>query len=148
MPNIREAKAALEAARTEAVAAVKYEIKQALQDAFNDPSVENVVFGVSTDPYNDENSGQGVFGPLVNSLSDGETFERDDEYELFYNSYGSPDPGAANLSRVLQEAGWELAGEALGVSYWPGEGHGQTAAFVALRRDGGGYSFESVEIYN
>lgn len=147
MTKLSTALAGLKAAQEEAVAAARYEIKQGLQDAFNDPSVENVVFGVSTDPYNDENTGQGVYGPVVNaSLSlDADTgelldFTRDDEYELFYD-YSKSDQRTANLNRVLSEAGWKLAGEALGVPYYESEASGHTCAFIAVRRDGG-YSLE------
>lgn len=128
-------------ARATLIRTVKDEIAQGLFEAFGDPTVENVIFGVSTSAYNDENAGIGVYGPLVNTLS-GEEFERDDEYNLFYqHGAGNSDPRIRALSGTLTEAGWEFAAEALGVSYDAGENYGQEMAFIATRKDDGSYDF-------
>lgn len=133
MSDIVSAKHAYERAREEFIAAVKASIKDALDEAFEDSEVQSVVFGVSTDPYNDENPGQGVYGPDVNNLSYEDDFSRDDRYTLYYDRSGG-DSQACRLAEVLKEAGWEAAGEALGVAYYPEEGSGRTTTFVAQRK--------------
>lgn len=142
--SIATAKANYVEARRTLASAVKEEIAEGLLEAFGDPSVENVVFGVSTQAYNDENAGIGTYGPLVNSLSDEDDFfNRDDEYSLFYDysSRVSGDRRVKRLADALESAGWEFAAEALGVSYSPGESYGgQEMAFVAQRRSDGSYS--------
>lgn len=139
--EIQQAKSRLESAETDLADAVKRGVREGLIQAFEDASVSNVVFGVCTAPFNDENPGQGTFGPLVNVLDENETIDSDYDgagYELFYN-YGSTGTGsqAALLASVLREAGWEASANALGVDYWPDEGSGQNVAFVARRTDSG-----------
>jgi len=141
LQDLSAAKENLEQAEQRLTEAVKRGIREGLIETFSNSGIQNVVFGVCTAPYNDENPGQGVFGPLVNLLDEDESITSDYDgagYELFYN-YGGPTAtaDAPLLSAVLKGAGWEPAANALGVSYYPGEGGGDNVVFVARRTDDG-----------
>lgn len=142
LAELRRAKTAADDANQAFIDAAKNGIKEGLIDAFRNPDVQNVIFGVSTEEYNDENAGQGTYGPLVNSMTN-EEYEHDDSYELFYNrGYNSRPSEASLLADVLSTAGWEYAGPALGLGT-DGRNYGSAgeSAFVAVRHDSapGGY---------
>lgn len=156
LSSVQNAHADFEAAHHNFVAEIKSGIKAGLEQAFEDPGVESVAFGVACRPYNDESAGQGIYGPVVNFITydddidpqdvwDNYEFESDDEYALFYDR-PAPDRRAQLLSEVLKLADWKYAGEALGVSYWEDEGHGNDEAFIAFRKSDGGYDLQQFEV--
>lgn len=148
--KINEGKDAVGQAERELTSVIKQGIREALTEIFTDPDVQNVSFGVCTEPYNDENPGQGIFGPMVNMVDDEGDFTHDDEYELLYNyGPGHSDPRARLLKDVLDAAGWEYASAALGMSYDGAGGYGSddNTVFVAARDDSvAGFSLTSHEI--
>lgn len=145
--NIRAQQGALAATEAELIRAVKAGIREGLDKAFEDPEIKNVVFGVSTDPYNDENAGQGVYGPYtIDTLEYEDDFTRTEAYALFYDRTGDRPAALYDLAEVLKIADWKHAGAALGVTYYEGEGSGNESAFVARRKeqpelDGKAYTF-------
>lgn len=142
---VQRAKSALADAEAALLSAVKQGIKDGLIEAFKDPNVQNVAFGVSTQPYNDENMGCGTYGPIANCLGeDGELSEYHALYDLF--SYRSDNAGSTRevtlLHDVINTASWENVGPALGLSTAEGESYGgQEVLFVAERSETapGGY---------
>jgi hypothetical protein len=146
--SIRE----LKQAEADVSEAAKDSVRAGLREAFENPDIQNVVFGVSTAPHNDENFGQGVFGPLVNHFDVDTDLGDLDQYELeqalFYD-YGvkTGDSRVRTLSAALATADWKYIGAALGVRYYESEGHGSTSAFIAERKSSGvGYTFHEQSI--
>lgn len=157
LTNVQNAHADFEAAHHSFVSEIKAGIKAGLEQAFENPEVESVAFGVACRPYNDESAGQGIYGPVVNFIAFDDDiddhyeawadydFTHDQEYELFYDRPAA-DQRAKLLSQVLKLADWKYAGEALGVSYWEDEGSGQDEAFIAFRKPNGGYELQRFEV--
>lgn len=160
--EIQGRKIRLAEAEQELVASVKTGIRQGLVEAFEDPNVDNIAFGVSSEPYNDEGCGQGTFGPLVNYVQfdddidpdEGWTdyeFEHDEQYDLFYGSGadGSNHPAVAKLTQIFDEAKWKYTALALGVPADADAGNYSntaTRAFIA-RRDSNKKSGFSLTTY-
>lgn len=123
--------------------ATREALAEALLGTFTkNPNAKNIVFGVSTQPYNDENPGEGVFGPYVNyEFADGESFTYDDGHSLLYNGrYG--DSSAPDVKDVFTQAGWEHVAAALDV----GE-HVYAQIFIAERADEqGNYKLDSINL--
>lgn len=141
---VQSAKSTLADAKADLLSVVRQGVKDGLIEAFENPNVQNVVFGVSTQPYNDENLGCGTYGPLANALGEDEEL---DEYHAFYNLFGyRSDHGTTAevrmLHDVIEAASWENVGPALGLSTAEDESYGgQEVLFVAERSDNapGGY---------
>ncbi len=137
LTEIKDKRIAIDSVTEELVTAVRKGLKEGLTKAFEDPSVQTVAFGVSAAPYNDENMGQGTFGPAVNLV------ESSDEvsYHFLYDiSEGGGNRSTSLLKSVLDAATWKYAAQALGVAYYEDEGSGRESAFLAVRADApGGY---------
>lgn len=123
--------------------ATREALAEALLGEFTkDPSAKNIVFGVSTQPYNDENSGEGVFGPYVNyEFANGESFTHDDAHTMLYDQrYG--DGSAPALKAVFTQAGWENVAAALDVGEYV-----YAEIFIAERTDEqGNYKLDSINL--
>lgn len=141
---IRSQKTVVANAEADLCKAVRDGIKAALIEAFENPDVRNVVFGVSTQPYNDENMGAGTFGPVANAIEDYGSVA--DDYHVFYDLFAYGDKGSSaevrQLGDVLRTAEWIAVGDALGMDVDPGEpGGGEEILFIAERSDApGGYT--------
>jgi hypothetical protein len=132
LAEIQRHKTALNTAEEDLVASVRTGIKQGLVEAFENSDVENVLFGVSAQPYNDENVGMGTYGPAVNSVENPD----DLGYHILSDlSYGGriSDHRVKLLADVLNAGGWKYAALALGVGYYENEGSGGEVAYVAVR---------------
>lgn len=141
MSTISALKGTRDAAQADLVDAVKHEIKRVLNEILSlDNAPENIVFGVSTTPFNDENSGEGVFGPLVDQ--DESKFEEGYYHDLFYGYGNTVDPRVKPLENLLDnEAGFELVAAAFGMDC--GYDRGSTNFFVASLKPDGGLSLVS-----
>lgn len=133
LDKVKAAKRDLDTANAALVSTVKDAIKSALDTAFEDDVVQAIAFGVSTDPYNDENAGQGIYGPFRIEPEYEDDFTRSEAHGVLYDRIGDRPASLHDLSEVLKVADWKYAGEALGVSYYEGEGSGQEIVFVARR---------------
>lgn len=135
MSDLKAAKDNHEVATARLSVAIKAAINEALTETFSDPSVETVAWGVSNQEYNDENAGEGVFGPVVNLVDKGAEWDRDAEYSLFY---ARSTKGADALKKVLDTAGYEAVAVALNL-------HDEQVAYIATRK-GDGFTLYSESI--
>lgn len=152
LDTLREKLREYKEAEHQIILATKDAVKFGLVEAFANPTVENVIFGICTAPYNDENPGQGAFGPRVNSLPDNFDAESDDgSYEIYnglcYYHYGASGDDRVKLFReAINTADWKFVANALGVSYYEDEGHGSQALFVAVATGDGNYDLNQYDM--
>ncbi len=130
MTILENAKLEYETAQNAYYRAIKESVGEALGTIFENSEVENIAWGLSNEPYNDQNAGEGTYGPLVNSLADPAEDEltRDDEYELFYDSYGAKNELTSPLDSVIALVGWKDMCRAFGLD-------DETVVYVAHRDD-------------
>jgi hypothetical protein len=153
MSNFTDAKRAYESAQEDFHKAIKDEVRESLEEIFADDSVENVIWGVALTPYNDENPGIGIFGPLINALEKDEDGDyREIEYDhdgvgynLFYDWRGTtPSNRLQRLFSELGNNGAQTMADAFGVRY--DEHGGPTEIYVAGRTDDGYFDFHSYSV--
>lgn len=138
-PTIQQAKANVEVAQGILYSVVKERLADALLATFADPSFTNVVFGVSTCPYNDGALHEGFFGPFANfELEHEDDFSHDDQWRLL--DYYTKGDSAPLVSHVLNEAEWENVAAALGL------GERSAVAMVATRTEDGNFNLHQYDI--
>jgi len=137
--TISQAKHHLAEARAALNAAIKEALADSLLATFADADSKNVVFGVSTCPYNDGSLHEGIFGPYKDfELAHEDDFDHDDQWNLLDYRNGGTTAGLVNT--VLQEAGWENVAEAFGLDT------NQAVAIVATRVKGGDFKLHQYTI--
>lgn len=112
LDRVREARAALDTAKTTLLSEAREAVNDALKELFADETVQTVRWAQKSSEYNDEGMYPGVAGPVVNFA--GEDYGDHWEWLAGYNYSGPEDNKAKNLKAVLELIGEEILSDVFG----------------------------------